>query len=101
MYRDFSCKTKFCFKKSLFIWNKQTKRSLPACGAAVKLHFIVPWRAVEKPPDRSSLSGPLDRKGGGVAPEFNFRSSADEFALSLPYFRYHMYYYLRDSIYLK
>ena len=41
-----------------FIWNRQRKRSFRACGAAVKLHVIVPWRAAEKSPKRGSASGP-------------------------------------------
>ena len=37
-----------------FIWDRQRKRYFPACGPAVKLHFIVPRQAVEKPPERGS-----------------------------------------------
>ena len=31
---------------------------MPACGATVKLHFIVPRRVAEKPPEKRSAPGP-------------------------------------------
>ena len=48
------------------IWNRRRKRSFPACGAAVKLHFIVPRRAAEKPPERVP---PLDPGEGHRPPD--------------------------------
>ena len=48
-----------------FIWNRQKKRSFPACGAAVKFYFIAPHRAAEKPTKRGSAPGPGGRAGGG------------------------------------
>ena len=52
-------------KKMIFIWNRQRKRSLPACGAAVQLHFIIARRAADKPLERDSAPGP---RGGGGSP---------------------------------
>ena len=91
----------------IFIWNRQRKRSFPACEAAVKMQFIVPRQAAKKPLERGSTPD------GAFAPwtpfsafgnvkfvtikmwyypacaraQFDFRSSADKFAFSLPYFR--------------
>ena len=48
------------------VWNRQKQRSFPACGAAVKFHFIVVRRAAQKPPERGSVPGP--RGGGGLHP---------------------------------
>ena len=48
----------------IFIRNRQRKRSFPACGTAVKLHFIVPWKAAEKSPKGAP---PLD-SGDGLRP---------------------------------
>ena len=42
----------------------QRKRSLPACGAAAKLHFIQPRRAAKKPPEKGSAPRPR----GGISP---------------------------------
>ena len=53
-----------------FIRNRQRKRSFPACGVAVKWHFIVPRQAAEKfpkgvpPLDPGVGPRPPDRHGG-------------------------------------
>ena len=62
----------------IFIWNRQRKRSLPACGAAVKLHFIERQRAAEKPPEKGSAPG----SRGGTSPP---RSPTGAFAPWTPY----------------
>ena len=48
-------------KLNNFIWNRQEKRSFPACGAAVELHYCT---LTEKPHERRSAPEP----GGGLTP---------------------------------
>ena len=57
----------YFIRMNYFIWNRQKKRFFPAYGAAVKLHFIVPRRAAEKPPERGSAPA-LGGGGRGLSP---------------------------------
>ena len=47
-------------QQNSFIWNRQRKRSFPACEVAVKLHFIVSKRTAEKAPEGGSAPGPRE-----------------------------------------
>ena len=62
------------------------KCSFPACGAAVKLHFIVPRRAAEKTPD----------PGRGSAPQTSHRALRP--LNPLPLFRQYQVCYDKDVI---
>ena len=64
----------------MFIRNRQRKRSFPACGAAVKLHFIVPRQAAENSPKGAPSLDPgegphppdLPRGPSPPGPSFSF-----------------------------
>ena len=64
-HRNFSSAAMNCPNFIFCVWNRQKQRSFPACGAAVKFHFIVVRRAAQKPPERGSVPGP---RGGGASP---------------------------------
>ena len=77
----------FLFKKKLFIWNRQRKRSFSACGAAVKLHFNVLRPAAEKP---------TWTRGRGHAPQASH--PGPRFLEPLPSFRQRQVCYVKDVI---
>ena len=81
--------------KYTIIWNRQRKRSFPACGAAVKLHFIIPQRTAEKPPVRGFAPGPW----GGASP--SELPPGPLLPGALPPFRQRQVCYDKDVIWLR